>query len=46
VIFSEEDKVVYYHPIEEFDEHDRRKVSILLVVAQKSLCRSYYDTFR
>ncbi|MFA6449544.1 MAG: pilus assembly protein PilM [bacterium] len=46
VMFSEEDKVVYYHPLEEFDEHDRRKVSILLVVAQKSLCRSYYDTFR
>jgi Tfp pilus assembly PilM family ATPase/Tfp pilus assembly protein PilN len=46
VIFSEDDKVVYYHPIEEFDEQDRRKVSILLVVAQKSLCRSYYETFR
>jgi len=46
VIFSEEDKVVYYHPLEEFDEHDRRKVSVLLVVAQKSLCRSYYQTFR
>ncbi len=45
VIFSDHDKVVYYHPLEEFDEHDRRKVSVLLVVAQKSLCRSYYDTF-
>lgn len=46
VLFSEDDKVVYYHPIEEFDEHDRRKISVMLVVAQKSLCRSYYETFK
>lgn len=44
--FSEEDKVVYYHPMEEFEEGGRRKLSILLVVARKDLCNSYYDAFR
>jgi len=46
VLFSEEDKVVYYYPIEEFDDHDRRKINIMLVVARKSLCRSYYEAFK
>jgi len=46
IVFSEDDKVVYYHPIEEFDEHDRRKVNIMLVVARKSLCMSYCETFK
>lgn len=46
ILFSEQDKVVYYYPLEEFDEYDRRKINILLVVAQKSWCRSYLDTFK
>ncbi len=46
VLFSNEDKVVYYHPIEEYDENDRRKINVMLVVAQKSLCRSYFEAFR
>ncbi|HOY62404.1 MAG TPA: pilus assembly protein PilM, partial [bacterium] len=46
IVFSEDDKVVYYHPIEEFDEHDRRKVNIMLVVARKSLCMSFCETFK
>lgn len=46
VIFSEQDKVVFYYPLEEFDEYDRRKVNVLLVVAQKNICNSYYETFK
>jgi len=46
VMFSDQDKVVYYYPLEEFDEFDRRKVNILLVVAQKSLCRTYFQVFK
>lgn len=46
IVFSEQDKVVYYYPLEEFDEYDRRKINVLLVVAQKSWCRSYLEAFR
>ncbi len=46
VIFSEQDKVVFYYPLEEFDEYDRRKVNVLLVVAQKNICNSFNEAFK
>jgi len=44
VLFGSEDKIVYYHPLEEFEEHGRRRVSIMLVIAARDLCYSYYQT--
>ncbi|MEW6202127.1 MAG: pilus assembly protein PilM [bacterium] len=44
--FGSGDKVIYYHPLEEFDEENRRKVNVLLVAARRELCDSYHRAFR
>ncbi|MFH1538189.1 MAG: pilus assembly protein PilM [bacterium] len=41
IVFGDETRVMYYHPIEEYDDEDRRKLNVLLVVAQRELCDSY-----
>ncbi|MEW5947181.1 MAG: pilus assembly protein PilM [bacterium] len=46
VAFGGAQKVFYYHPLEEFDEGDRRKVSVLVAAAKMDLCNSYYRAFR
>ena len=43
VLFGDDDKIVFYHPMEEFEEDGRRKVSIMLVIAERNLCYSYYQ---
>lgn len=46
ILFSGANRVMYYHPIEEFDEEERRKLNLLLVVAQRELCDSYLRVFK
>ena len=43
VLFGNEDKIVYYHPLEEFEEQGRRRVAIMLVIAERNLCFSYFQ---
>lgn len=43
VFFGNEDKIVYYHPLEEYEEQGRRRISIMLVIAERDLCYSYYQ---
>ncbi len=46
VLFNNLDKVVSYYPLEEYDEFERRKIAILLAVAQKSVAQPVYQTFK
>lgn len=43
VLFGSEDKIVFYHPMEEFEEDNARRVSVMLVIAERNLCYSYYE---
>lgn len=46
VLFGSEDKIVFYHPMEEFEEDNARRVSVMLVIAERNLCYSYYEAIR
>lgn len=46
IMFSGPDRILYYHPLEEFDEGNKRKLNVLVAAARREVCNSFLKTIK